>query len=83
MTCDPDHSLDCREAVEELYHYLDGELTVDVRERIAVHLDDCSPCFSAFEFHSELKLVISQRCRSELPNGLRDRVLDALRALDR
>ena len=84
MTDDPcaQNPNDCRQAIEELYEFLDGELTSMKRSSISQHLDDCSHCFDAYEFHSELKSVVSERCRSELPSGLRDRVFDALRALD-
>jgi mycothiol system anti-sigma-R factor len=84
MTTDPcsENDADCREAVKELYVFLDGELTPEKRASIDAHLDACSPCLTAYEFHSELKVVVSQKCRTELPAGLRDRVFDALRALD-
>lgn len=84
MTPDPcsENDTDCKQAVEELYEFLGGELTPEKRESIKVHLDACPPCLTAYEFHSELKVVVSQKCRTELPVGLRDRVFDALRALD-
>lgn len=75
-------SSDCKQAVEQLYEFLDGELTAEKRTSIAGHLDACGHCLDAFEFHTELKTVISEKCRTDLPDGLRDRVFDALRALD-
>lgn len=84
MTDDPCavNPSDCREAVEELYEFLGGELTPEKRASIGEHLDACGHCLDAYEFHSELKTVVSEKCRSSLPDGLRDRVFDALRALD-
>jgi mycothiol system anti-sigma-R factor len=84
MTQDPcsANDVDCKAAVEELYEYLDGELTAEKRTFISAHLDACAPCLDAFEFHNELRTVVSQKCRAELPTGLRDRVFDALRALE-
>ena len=73
---------DCLQAVEELYGYLDGELTSEKRNSISQHLDDCSNCLGAYDFHSELKRLVSEKCRAELPESLRSRVFDALRALD-
>jgi len=70
---------DCVEAVHELYHYLDGELTSERRILIKQHLDDCPPCGDAFEFEAELRVVISQKCREQVPDSLRNRVADALR----
>jgi len=70
---------DCVEAVHVLYHYLDGELTSERRVLIKQHLDDCPPCGEAFEFEAELRVVISQKCREQVPDALRQRVADALR----
>jgi len=73
---------DCREAVAELFEFLSGELTDERRVVIDKHLDDCSHCLDVFEFHAELRTVVSERCRTELPEGLKNRVLGALRALE-
>lgn len=70
----------CQEAIATLYSFLDGELTGDRRETIQRHLDECSPCFEAFGFEAELKAVIARKCRDEVPESLRRRVADALRA---
>ena len=73
---------DCKDAVERLYEFLDGELTSEKRTSISNHIDACGHCLDAYEFHTELKIVISKKCHTDLPVGLRDRVFDALRALD-
>jgi len=70
---------ECRDAAHSLYHYLDGELTFERREIIRHHLDDCPPCGEAFDFESELRIVISQKCREQVPEHLRLRVAEALR----
>ena len=72
----------CQEAIATLYNFLDGELTPERREQIQHHLDDCSPCFEAFGFEAELKAVIARNCRDEVPESLRQRVAEALRAED-
>jgi mycothiol system anti-sigma-R factor len=72
----------CYEAVEQLYFYLDGELNYERRVVIAMHLADCPPCGDAFDFETELRLVIAQRCRERVPEGLRARVYEALRRLE-
>ena len=80
-----DHDHDetpCEAALQELYLYLDGELTPEKRTTIEHHLDDCSPCFEAFDFEAELRLVISKRCREEVPDSLRERVARQLEALE-
>jgi mycothiol system anti-sigma-R factor len=69
---------DCRDALETLYHYLDGELTDGRRQEIKHHLERCSPCLEAFDFEAELKMVIARHCRDRVPDHLRVRVVMAL-----
>jgi mycothiol system anti-sigma-R factor len=69
---------DCVEAVHLLYHYLDGELTTERRVLIRQHLDDCPPCGQAFDFEAELRVVISQKCREQVPPELVERVRKSL-----
>jgi mycothiol system anti-sigma-R factor len=70
---------ECREALNRLYHFLDGELTEERRHEIQSHLDTCQPCLEAFDFEAEVKLLIATRCRDEVPAQLRVRVALALR----
>lgn len=74
---EPDPS-ECKEALETLYYFLDGELTDRRREQIQHHLDECSPCLEAFDFEAELKMIIARHCRDRVPDGLRMRVVMAL-----
>ena len=72
----------CGEALRQLYVFLDGELTPDLRTVIRTHLDRCACCLEAFDFEAELRVVVSSCCRSdEVPEHLRVRVVQALRAL--
>ena len=78
---DSDHAgdtADCREAVQRLYNYLDGELTIERRAVIQRHLDDCHDCIEAFEFEAELKVAISKGCREVVPESLRLRGYHAI-----
>ena len=70
--------VDCAEAVHELYHYLDGELTEERRYEISIHLDYCGPCGGAAKFESELRRVIADRCKDRVPEGLIVRVAEAI-----
>ncbi len=71
---------ECQEALDTLYHFLDGELTPDRRRQIQEHLSDCSSCLEAFDFEAELKIVIARRCKESVPDALRARIADALAA---
>jgi mycothiol system anti-sigma-R factor len=70
--------VDCNETIEILYHYLDGELTDERRVEIKQHLDECGPCLGAFDFESDLRRVIANRCKDHVPESLRQRVHDAI-----
>jgi len=73
---------DCGEAIEKLYGFLDGGLTEERRVEIRHHLDDCAPCLEAFDFEAELRVMISVRCRDDVPEALRLRVAAALMAAE-
>lgn len=65
---------DCNDSLQQLYEFLDGELTDVKRADIRHHLDECSPCLERFDFQAELKAVIAQKCHEEVPQSLRDRI---------
>ncbi len=73
-----DHDAGCRDAVEALYEYLDGELDDTKRSRIQAHLDGCGSCFEAYDFEAELRLVVKARCEEPMPDALKSRILEAL-----
>ena len=66
---------DCNETIRELETFLDGELSEDGRHAIHAHLEGCTDCLQAFDFHAELRTVIAAKCRSdEMPPGLLSRI---------
>ena len=73
-----DDATGCKEAIQTLYNFLDGELTDRRRYEIQLHLEECAPCLESFDFEAELKLVIARKCRDQVPSNLRDRVHEAL-----
>ncbi len=68
----------CEDSLRELYGYLDGALTVERRTVIKVHLEECSHCVEVFDFEVELRQVIAMRCREEVPESLRIRILEVI-----
>ena len=84
MTMDRDQEqpvsleVDCEETIERLYWFLDGELTEERRHAIRAHLDDCGPCLRVMGFEAELRRLLADRCRDHVPDGLRERIADAI-----
>jgi mycothiol system anti-sigma-R factor len=64
----------CREYVEALYVYLDGELSITQRRVIQEHLSDCPPCDEAFAFEDHLRRLVASKCRDQVPEALRLRI---------
>lgn len=64
----------CRQVLHELELYLDGECVGDLDRVIALHLEDCPPCFERAEFHREVRMLIARKCTDTAPPGLIDRV---------
>jgi mycothiol system anti-sigma-R factor len=71
-------TMNCDEAVHQLYHYLDGELTEERRIQIHEHLNFCGPCGGAAEFEAELRIVIANRCKDHVPESLIQRIAQAI-----
>lgn len=71
--------IDCQEALENLYAYLDGELD-DVREEeVRAHLDQCAPCLGVSRFETAFLRFLEARARSKgAPEHVRKRVLAQL-----
>ncbi len=70
----------CTDAVERLYHFLDGELDGTRRAVVQRHLDECLPCLEAFDFEVELRQVVASRCRERPPDGLMVRIALAIQS---
>lgn len=66
---------DCEETLRELEIFLDGELEGSARDAIQAHLGGCMDCLQAFDFHAELRTVISAKCQNdEIPPGLMSKI---------
>jgi mycothiol system anti-sigma-R factor len=70
--------MDCEYTIQQVYFYLDGELTTYRRWQITRHLNRCPPCKQGFDFELELRHVVADRCRDQVPEDLKRRIADAL-----
>jgi mycothiol system anti-sigma-R factor len=61
--------------LEEVYLYLDLEITNGRRESIRQHLDECSPCLREYGIEQEVKALVGRCCGDETaPIELRERL---------
>ena len=66
---------DCREVLEEVYLYLDGELALEQRTMIKRHLDDCSPCLRKYGLEQDVRSLIARCCGGDrAPETLHQRI---------
>jgi anti-sigma factor (TIGR02949 family) len=72
----------CSEAVEQLWHYLEHELSDDRRAEIEEHLAFCRRCCGELEFAEELRRFLADAARPKLPPEVEGRLDSFLRDLD-
>lgn len=75
MSCGNPHATDCREVIEKVYIYLDGEAQHDDRQRIRTHLEECGPCLREFGLEEAVRSIVRRSCHDRAPADLRQKVL--------
>jgi anti-sigma factor (TIGR02949 family) len=69
------HEIDCLEAFDHLYAYLNKEITdpVDLAN-IEHHLSHCKSCFSRAQMERELNQRLKESGETEIPESLQHRL---------
>ncbi|RBQ15383.1 mycothiol system anti-sigma-R factor [Spongiactinospora rosea] len=76
MSCGDPHDTDCRDVLEKVYSYIDGELDASNCTDIRVHLDECGPCLAEYGLEEAVKRLIARHCGCDpVPADLRAKVL--------
>lgn len=68
----------CREAVERLWAFLDGELPDTEAAAIRTHLEACSRCYPHFDFQKAFCEFLRSRRQESAPSELRSRIREIL-----
>jgi len=67
--------IDCLEAIDSLYAYLDGELDdVQSLARFTKHISHCRSCYSRSEFEGVLTERIRRSGKDKTPASLKNRL---------
>ena len=79
---DCNRDIDCRSAVEQLWDYLDEELTPERMDDVRRHLERCGDCLPHHDFGRAFLAALASAREGEAraPETLRRRVLETLRA---
>jgi mycothiol system anti-sigma-R factor len=79
---DANNEVDCNAVIQELYTFLDGELSDGRRVQIEHHFTACTDCHEVIDFHASLKMTISAKCQETVPDDLRQRIMQAIQRTD-
>ena len=72
--------MDCQQVVQQLWDYLDGELTDEKMTEVRAHLKACKGCFPHFDFEEAfLEAVRKSRAEVSCPEEVRRKVMAKLR----
>lgn len=72
--------MDCQDCLEQLYRYLDKELSAEEIATVQVHLDACGGCTDHFFFEARFIEKIQKACAEDrAPDTLRERIVLRLR----
>jgi anti-sigma factor (TIGR02949 family) len=71
-------TLTCKQIVEILQQFLDGELETSQCDGIRIHLESCTPCVAYIDTY-KLTINISRKLKREpLPDALQQRLSKAV-----
>jgi mycothiol system anti-sigma-R factor len=83
MSCGEPHETDCDDVLNQVFEYLDGELTENDVAKIQQHLDECSPCLREHDLDQALKALVRRSCTERAPDELRARILTQITEITR
>ncbi|WP_344952687.1 mycothiol system anti-sigma-R factor [Sphaerisporangium flaviroseum] len=82
MSCGKPHDTDCKEVLDKVYTFLDGELDARRRSDIREHLDECGPCLEEYGLEQVVKQLVAKHCGCDTaPDELRSKVLKRIAAV--
>jgi mycothiol system anti-sigma-R factor len=71
--------VDCAEVLDQLYAFVDAEMSPGDWQRVRAHLEACSPCQANYQLECLVKALVARSCCEHAPAQLRERVLGEIR----
>jgi len=73
---------ECQHVLEQVYEFLDHELSTASSDAIRTHLQACEPCLDRFDVEQALKALVARHCGGDqAPAQLRAKILVQLRTI--
>ena len=69
----------CKDSVELLLEYLDGELTPELRSKLEAHLGGCTPCEDFLKSYSATPAICRKALARDVPREVAAKLTDFLR----
>jgi mycothiol system anti-sigma-R factor len=80
MSCGNPHKVPCSEVLEQVYAYLDNEISEHDCDEIREHLEECGPCLREYGLEEAVKKLVAKHCGCDpAPADLRSKVLVRIR----
>jgi mycothiol system anti-sigma-R factor len=69
-----DSEAHCRQIIEKVFLYIDGEIPVGDGVQIEAHLDECQDCLDHYGFEVKIKQVLKRGCAEPCPSEIVERL---------
>ncbi len=72
----------CEQRLEELYAYLDEEVTPAEARIIRDHVANCDPCAVEEKLEQIVRALVRRSCESRAPETLRIRIVESISIIE-
>jgi anti-sigma factor RsiW len=69
----------CKDAIDLLLHYLDGDMPVETKEHLEEHLGGCQPCEEFLKTYKATSGLCREHLAAKMPDALSKNLTDFLR----
>lgn len=76
-------SIECKDLIDVLYEYVDGDCDADLRQQLQAHIQACPSCIEKLGVEREIRELLRARCAQAAPSELRHRITTQLRVVYR